>query len=158
MLTPRPVLPGTAAFDVCVVDALVEEDVPVTEPEEVLEVAELVCDCPDDNEVAELVSPEDSDDDLLDGAEMGMVENDVMGDDSDGTEPEWDGMDTDGSDAVGMLVVEREIGGRLGALTLVASVAAWSEYGESLSCCPTDCVLQSRGEEEHSQVLVSLCA
>ena len=67
-------------------------------------------------------------------------------------------MDTDGSDAVGMLVAEREIGGRLGALTLVASVAAWSDYGESLSCCPTDCVLQSQGEEEHSQVLVSLCA
>ena len=143
MLTPRPVLPGTAAFDVCVVDALVEEDVPVTVPEEVLEVAELVCDCPDDNGVAELVSPEDSDDDLPDGAEMGMVENDVMGDDSDGTEE--DGMDTDGSDAVGMLVVEREIGGKLGALTLVASVAAWSDHGESLSCCPTDCVLQSQG-------------
>ncbi|RPD78544.1 hypothetical protein L226DRAFT_568163 [Lentinus tigrinus ALCF2SS1-7] len=127
MPTPRPIFPAPAALDVCEPDELADVDVPLTEPEELPEVDEPDCESPDDTEDSELDCDcplEDSEDDLLDGAETGIVVNDVMGDDSDGRDPEWDGMDTDGSDALGILVVERETGGRDGTLTVVASVAA----------------------------------
>ncbi len=109
MPTPKSILPARAAFDVCEEVALVEL-VPLPVTEELADVAELSTDdrllMADDSDD----SPDDSEDALLDGAEMGIVVKEVI-DDSDGSD-DAEGMDTDGRDAVGTVVVESDTGGR----------------------------------------------
>ncbi len=104
-LTPRPILPALAAFDVCEEVALVEL-VPLPVTEELPDVTELST----DERLLMAEDSEDSEDALLDGAEMGIVVKEVI-DDSDGSD-DTEGMDTDGRDAVGTVVVESDTGGR----------------------------------------------
>ncbi|RPD54039.1 hypothetical protein L227DRAFT_657827 [Lentinus tigrinus ALCF2SS1-6] len=95
---PTPVCPARgAAFEVCEPDALVDVDVDVDEDVPLL--------LPETEELPDVVDPDTEE---LPDSDTAEVDCNVPEDESDVVGDEADGMDTDGRDAVGIVVKERE--------------------------------------------------